>query len=434
MITRLTMNQPKRTVRRILRLLGTPLVLVIVLQFLAGGCNRKGDAKEGATAAAEQDAKKEEHKDEVKLSAEAVTKYGIKVEEAKRQPLVRTLVAPARVSFNADTIAHVGAVLRGRVVELKVKKGDRVRKGDELLLIESPELGEAQSDYLQKRTAVAIATPAVEFAKSAYDRAKGLYDGSKGITLTELQKREGELKAAQGVLQSAEAALTGAENKLHLLGMNQEAVKTLNTSKEIFPRYPVTAPIDGQVIDREVTLGELVSPEKEALLVIADTKTLWVLADVPEARLKDVRVGNPARVSVSAVGAGVVQGKVSLIDAALDPNTRSARVRVEVNNDAGSLRPGMFAQAEIVADAGGGNAESAVAIPEEAVQTVEGHEAVFVPVKGEDNTFTKRLVTVGTPANGMVPVLAGLQEGERLVTAASFILKAELGKGSAEED
>lgn len=404
------------------------LVAIGVAAVAVAGCG-KDDAPEAVAPEAKKSA---EHKDEVKLTANAVKKYGITVEPVKKQVLVPTFTAPGRVAYNTEAMAHVGAVISGRIVDLKVRKGDVVKKGDELLVIESPELGEAQSELLQKRTAVEIAGPAVELSKSAYDRAKSLYDAERGIALTEVQKRESEYKAAVGALQSARSSLTAAQNKLHLLGMNEAAVETLAKSGEIKPRFSVMAPISGTVISRDVTLGELVSREKESLLVIANMTTLWVIADVPQDRLPEVAVGAKARVRVRAT-APPIDGTVSLIDSSLDPNTRSAQVRVEVKDGMSGIRPGMFAQVEIAATSVNGAREAVVAVPDEAVQTVDGAPAVFVPVRGEENTFARRQITIGDPTSGYVPVLSGLKEGEPVVSRASFILKADLGKGATEE-
>lgn len=408
--------------------------------FALPACKEKpaeGGAKahDGAPAGTDKPGEKDHHTDEVKLSADAIQRYGIKVEPAARHVLTPTLLAPARVSFNTEAMAHVGSPLRGRVVELKVRLGDAVKKGDALLVIESPELGQAQSDYLQKRSAVVTAGPAVDLARSAYDRAKALYDKSQGIALTEVQKREADYRATQAALMAAQTAATGAENTLHLLGMDQKAVETLAASGEVAPRFVITAPIAGQVLEREVTLGELVSPDKEALLVLANMETLWVLADVPEARLAEIAVGAKVRVTVGTGEGTAFAGAVAFISPAVDPSTRSAQVRIEVQDGHLALRPGMFARVEIESrSASGETAEPVLAVPDEAVQTVEGGPAVFVPVPGEENTFVKRAVKVGRAVGGMVPVRAGLKEGESVVVAGSFILKAELGKGSAGEE
>ncbi|MFO0873572.1 MAG: efflux RND transporter periplasmic adaptor subunit [Phycisphaerales bacterium] len=373
-----------------------------------------------------------EHADEVHLTAEAVERHGVTVEAAQAQVLRATFVAPARVAFNTEAMAHVGSPLRGRVIELKVRLGDVVRRGDALVVIESPELGEAQAEYLQRRSAVQSAGPGVELAKVAWERARGLHEQSQGISLNEVQRREAEHRAAVAGLKAAEAAAIGAENRLHLLGMSQPAIEALAATGEIDPRHTIVAAIDGQVVEREVTLGELVSPDRESIMVLADTSTLWVLADVPEARLQEVAVGTVARVTIGTVDSRGFDGIVAFVAPSVDPTTRTAQVRIEVPSKAMALRPGMFAQVEIVAtDPVAGVPAPAIAVPDEAVQVVEGGPAVFVPVPDEPNTFAKRAVVVGRSVGGLVPVHSGLVAGEPFVRSGSFILKAELGKAGA---
>ena len=367
------------------------------------------------------------HADEVKLTAEAIRVSGIKVGSATAIPLEGRFTVPARVEFNGEAMAHVGSPVQGRAVELKAKVGAVVKKGDELLLIESTELGEAQSDLIQKRTAADIARSTTRPAQESFDRAQKLYSQNESIALAEVQKRQAELRAAEGSLQTAMAAATAAENKLHLLGMDQKAVEGLLATGEINPKFVLRAPIGGTIIEREVTQGELVNPEKEALLVLADLSVLWVVADVPEAKLGDVQVGSTAK--LRTVGSKEpLEGKVMLISPQMDANTRTGRVRIEIANEQGHLRPGMFASAELTAAKAG---EPVLAVPEAAVQIVEGKPAVFVPVEGEANTFAKREVTVGKSVGGMVPVLAGLKKDDKYVTHGSFILKADLGKAGA---
>lgn len=415
------------------------LGIAIATFFALASCKERpaeGDAKEhdSASSAADKHDQHNEHADEVTLSAEAIQRYGIRVDLVAKHVLIATLSAPARVSFNTEAMAHVGSPLRGRVADLKVRLGDLVKKGDTMLVIESPELGEAQSDYLQKRSSAQSAGPAADLARNAYERAKGLYDKSQGIALTEVQKREAEYRGAQAALLAAQTSAMSAENKLHLLGMDQKAVDELATGGKVAPRFAITAPIAGRVVEREVTLGELVGPDREALLVLADMDTLWVLADVPESRLQDIAAGANARITVGPGGGASIDGTLAFISHSIDPLTRSAQARVEVRSERLLLRPGMFARVEIETGPTGAKAEAVLSVPDEAVQTVEGGTAVFVPVAGEENTFVKRPVKVGRAVGGMAPVLSGLVEGESVVVSGSFILKAELGKGSAEHE
>lgn len=377
----------------------------------------------------------EEHVDEVRLTDDAVERYQVKVGEARLWILKPTFVAPARVGFNTEAMAHVGSPLRGRVVEIKVRLGESVMKGDPLLIVESPELGQSQAEYLLKRTAAQSASPQVDLAKAAWDRAKGLLDQSQGISLTEVQKREAEYKAAVASLKFAEATAAAAENALHLLGMDHSAIATLASTGEISPQYTIRASMKGQVVQREVTLGELVNPDRDALMILADTTVLWVLADVPESRLASIAPGGKAWVSLGSGTAYTHEGEVAFVAPLVDPTTRSAQVRIEMPSSVlgnGGVKPGMFARVEIaVAVPGGAEPLPQVAVPQEAVQTVEGEPAVFVPVFGEGRVFQKRALSVGPAVGGLVPVFSGLVEGEKYIESGSFILKAELGKGSA---
>jgi cobalt-zinc-cadmium efflux system membrane fusion protein len=370
------------------------------------------------------------HTDEVKLTPEAVERHRIRVEPARKRALRPTFSAPARLALSAEAVAHVGSAVKGRVAELKAKVGDTVKRGDVLLVVESPELGEAQLDFVQRRAAVGAAELLFEAARTSLERAKKLYEGSQGITLAELQKRETESKTAEVNVRTARTAVTAAGHRLRLLGMGEAEVDQLGKTEQINPQFAVRSPIGGRVTEREVTLGELVAPEDDRLLVVADMTKLWVLADVPEAKLKGLKPQAEARVTLAAMPGEKLAGVVSFVSHAVDPATRTATVRVEVDNPAGQLRPGMFGTIEITTAGDDAGAE-VLAVPDEAVQTVEGGPAVFVPVEGEENTFARRAVTVGNRVGGWVPVLSGLKEGEPVVVSGTFVLKADLGKAGA---
>jgi cobalt-zinc-cadmium efflux system membrane fusion protein len=381
---------------------------------------------------------------QIVILPEAFEAFGIKIEPAAAHVLRPSFVAPARVAFNAERMAHVGSAVVGRVISLPLRQGDAVKTGDTLIVLDSPELGEAQSDYVQKRTLAQSAAPLVDLAKSAYERAKKLFEESQGTSLNEVQRRQAELQAAESALANARAGMTGAMNRLQLLGMTESEIKTLGETGAINPKYTIRAPIDGRIIRRDVTLGELVGPDRDALMVVADSSKLWVQVDVPEMRLREVTVGATARIKVAAFPGRGFEGVLSFISADLNEATRTAQVRVEVDNGDGLLRPGLFAQAEIIGAAGeahGADVNGAsrgepkvLAVPESSIQMIEGRPVVFVPFSEKPNTYLKRPVTLGPPVGGMVPVLYGLREGEQVVTAATFVLKAELGKSSAKHE
>lgn len=397
------------------------------------GCDRKPEPQEQGSGGEHDHDHEHEHEAEVHLAPDAIERWGVKVGAVERRVLVRTFRAPARVGLNEDAMAHVGSPVAGRVTDLEVKLGDDAARGETLFTIVSPELGTAQSEFLQKRSAASAAAPAVDLAASAHDRAKALYDDSKGITLTEVQKREADLRVAEAALLAAQTAAQAAENHLRVLGMDDAAIAKLAEGGAVDATYRVLAPISGKVVEREVTLGELVDPARDKLLVLADVSRLWVLADVPESRLKDLAVGARAHVLLGGEGDHRCEGTVAFVSPLLDDATRSVRVRIDVDDKHPELRPGVFAQAEIES-ASAEAQEPVLAVPEDATQTLENATVVFVPVAGEEGAFRPKPIRAGRAVGGFVPVHSGLAEGERVVVAGSFILKAELGKSSAEHE
>ena len=415
------------------------LVWLLATALLFGGCNRQVPAT-GGDPVTKTEAKQENAQQEYKLNADTIARYGIKVESVQVRRLESTFTAPGRVAWNAETIAHVGSPLRGRVVGLSVKLGSEVKAGDPLFVVESPEFGEAQGDLLVKRSAVLTAGPTADLARTIWERAKGLFESSQGISLTDVQRREAEYKVAAAALKAAEANAIAAETRLQMLGMPRDAVHAFTASGELDPRRTITAPITGQVVEREVTLGELVGPEQPSLLMLADRSTLWVLADVPEARLHEIALGAKAWVQAGPMNGRRHEGVVGFVSPMLDAATRTAKVRIEVRTTpsteapATALLPGMFAQVEMVTGHADNASTAGPVVPEIAVQTIGGASVVFVPVANEPDTFTQRQIVVGKSVGGLMPVLSGLQADDRVVTQGSFILKAHAVQSAAAKD
>jgi cobalt-zinc-cadmium efflux system membrane fusion protein len=422
----------ERLTRRLPRHAVTALAMVLLAS--AAGCNRHG------AVAADDDEKHESartepaeaaHHDRVKLSKEAAEENRLKVEPVTKRVLTPRLHAAARVALNAEATARVSTPVGGRVAEVKAHLGDVVRRGDELVLIESTDLGEAQSDLLQKNAARAAAEAAAEAARDSYQRGLELLEKAQGVARGEVDKRHADLLAAQAAARSAAVAASAARTRLKLRGMPDDAIDRVAAGGMVDPTYAIRSPVDGSVIRLDVTRGMLVAPDKDALLDVADLRTVWVLADVPEPMAGSVRAGAAAHV-VAAQGANGWDGKVAYVSPIVDPATRSVPVRIVVQNEGGALRPGTFVTADIE-QATDKPPEPVPAVPDGAVQTIEGESVVFVPVEGEEETFEKRVVKVGEAVGGFVPVESGLHEGEKVVTEGAFVLKAELSKPAEEE-
>ncbi len=370
--------------------------------------------------------------DDVALSEAAVSRYGITVEPVRALPLVPKIAAPGHLAFPQGAIARVGSAVPGRIVEIRVRSGDSVAKGDALLVIESPALGEGQSEYLQKRTIAATVGPSLDLAKNAFERSKELFDRVQGIALSEVQKREVELRAAERDRELARSAEMAALNSLILLGMDEQGIKTLEESGKVSPQFTVRSPIDGSIVELSVTHGELVGPEKDRLLVVGDLRILWAIAEVSEALLPEIAIGATAIVKVPALGKASTEGKVAAFPTVLEAATRTAEVRIEVPNPDRTMLPGMFIQVEIESSRGAG--APILAVPDGAVLTIEGRPSVFVPLELGSSTFCKHEVEVGAPVGTHIPVLSGLTAGELVVVAGTFRLKAQHGKASAQHE
>jgi len=389
------------------------LFVLFALIFFSG-C---GKTEEPSKEAGQGDSHAEEagkHEDErpgvIALSPEAVDSAGIKIEAVSLRPVNVEYSFTGKVAVNETRLAHVGPRIPGRAVEVFANAGDYVKKGQPLAIIDSPELGEAQSQYLKAKTAY-------EIADKSFERAKIVLEG-KVISTGEFQRREGEYL-------SAKTELKAAEDKLHLLGMTEKELSAIGKEHTINSRVAIYSPISGAVIERHLTLGEVVEPVKP-LFTVADLSNLWVITDVPEADVPRVKKGQSIAIVASAYPEKVFKGKLSYISEVIDPETRGVKVRAEVDNAKGALKPEMFATVRISTS----EKEKVLAVPESALQREGDKSIVFVAI--DEHEFEKRVVEAGPRLNGLHRILSGLKEGERIVVKGAFTLKSEGQKGEME--
>lgn len=314
------------------------------------------------------------------------------------------LLVTGSITYDANLVSHIGSRTSGRVLELRADLGDRVRSGQVLAVLESPEVGQVRSEETE-------AEALLEIAQENFDREKRLE--AQGISSRK------ELLDAKADLRRAEAALRGSRERLRVLGAGHGEGG----------EFGLTSPFAGAVVERHVTRGEMAAPENQ-LFVVADLSRVWVLLDIFERDLRAVRVGQQVRVTTSAFPDRRFRGKIVYLGATLDSATRTVRARVEVPNRDQALRPGMFATAMI----GSGDSTSTVAaIPRDAVQMLEGREVVFV--RGDHpGEFREHPVITGPPIGAnLVEIRSGLSIGDSIVVAGAFMLRSELAKGEIGE-
>ncbi len=286
----------------------------------------------------------------------------------------------------------------GRVVEIKAKLGDYVNKGQVLLLINSPDLSSAFSDYQKFKADDLLADKQLARAKLLYDRG--------AIPLADLEN-------AEDVRTKAAADLNAALQHVRVLGGDVN-----NPS----PLLPLRAPISGTIVDQQITGGTGVRSldNQQALFTIADLSVVWVLCDVYQDMLSRVHVGDIAEINVSGYSEEF-PGKVINISQVLDPNTRAAKVRIELPNSHGIMRAGMF----VTATFRGRQPVERVVVPASAVVHLHDKDWVFVPAGG--NKFRRVAVQLGTQEkDGSQPIISGLKPGDQVVTnALQFASAAE---------
>ncbi len=190
----------------------------------------------------------------------------------------------------------------------------------------------------------------------------------------------------------------------------------------------LVSPIDGIIVNIHATLGETASPDREAFIV-TDPGKIWVRGDVPELEIVRVESGSAAIVRIHAFPELALLGTITYVAPALDPETRSLPIRVTLEAPDSRLRSNMFASVELI---GGGRDERVVAVPAEAVVSLDGRYAVFVPAD-EPNTFRPAFVQLGRRGGAFFEVRSGLPEGTRIATGGAFVLKSVLKSGELSE-
>ena len=301
------------------------LILLVSLGLVAG-CGKPEEKSETKPEA--QTEKRDANI--VTLTKENLEHVELKIEPAALGNLGMTLKAVGRVSANLNKTAKVTSTLEGRLVKLNLDLNDRVKAGDVLGLVETPEL----------------------------------------------------------------------------LGRPLE----------------LKAPIDGVIVGRNSTIGELVDKSKE-IYTISDPANLWVMAEIKERDIGAVKVGQEAAFTVLPYGTEKFHGKVLLMGNEVEAQSRTLEIRIAVDNADGRLKPGMFADVEITTTV----LENALLIPDTALQTDGDDQIIFVAQDG--NKFEKRVIKLGLEQEGQVQVLDGVKAGEKIVTEGSFILKSEMLKG-----
>jgi Cu(I)/Ag(I) efflux system membrane fusion protein len=321
----------------------------------------------------------------VSLDPGQARELGVRSDAAVKRPLSSEIRVVGRVTFDETRLADVTVKFGGYIGRLYAEEtGGYVKKGQTLFTLYSPELYAAQQEYL-----VALASQRAAQGSAAPDRADYL--------------------------------VNAARQKLRLWDLEEWQIRQLAQEDKPVEQVPVTSPASGYVVEKDVVEGAAVTPGMR-LFRIAGLDRVWVEAAVYESELPRVRVGQPAVVTLPSVPGEEIRGRVSLILPALNPETRTGRVRIAVANRPGPngllLRPDMYTDVRLMAEG-----RDALMVPESAVLYTGPRRLVFLDL-GEGR-FEQREVTLGARSGDFYEVLSGLQEGDRVVTSGNFLVDAE---------
>jgi RND family efflux transporter MFP subunit len=341
----------------------------------------------------------------VSLGEDAVARAGIVVAPVASGEAAAAIRLPGVVEPNAYREVAVTPLVAGRVTRVSAELGDRVRRGQTLAQIYSPELAEAQTKYVSAKAML-----------DAHDRE--LQRTQRLAEIGAASRQELERIHAEHAAQTA--GVESARSRLELLGVPVSAIDALGSGSRVSATTNVPAPIDGVVTARAANLGLNVD-QATPLFTVVDLSTVWITADVYEKDFSRVRVGDEGTITTAAYPTLALRGRVSYIDPVVSPQTRTARIRVEVPNPRGELRLGMYATVVVT----GARSASVPVVPRSAVQNVADRTVVYLVNPKEPGKFIEREVRLGEASGGHVEVASGVQLGDLVVTEGSFFVRAE---------
>lgn len=410
----------------------------------------------------------------IAVDSTTAERIGLKVEPVTLQSLAFGIQATGQIETSPSRRVEVTNPVGGTVIKLLVEPGDGVEVGQPLAVITSGELAElriaALENSAERQGDVQQAEANLRLARQSYDRQQQISQTAIEQARTELRvaqeqyDRDQEL-AEQGAiprraflesearLASARQALTEAESQLAVLaarteveraqtalqvaqsraqlsaGTYQTRLQQLGTEANADGTITIKAPIAGTIADREVTLGQSSEDAGAILMTIVDNRTVLATAHIYEKDLHQVFQGQPVRVTLSSLPDQMFEGRITTVGSIVDGESRVVPVKAELDNGDGVLKPGMFAELEVLTDR---TPDPVIAIPQSAIIEANGQPMVFVQ---NGNRFQPVEVTLGRQAGDWVEVERGLFEGDRIVTQRANQLYAQSlrGGGASEE-
>jgi len=392
-----------------------PQLVLAALASIAGCSKKVADEPRPAPAtsspkpAHQDESEHEELPTKVRLEPDVVRSAGIKTAPAVTDSLPATVDLTGEIAADPDRSARLAARVPGRIIDVKAKEGDRVKAGQTIAILESPELARA-------RATLASATARAKAARLNADRLKNL----EAKSLASGQ----EVAAAAAEAAALDAEVAAAKQTLSAFGQGADDAQGGSA------RVTIRTPLGGFVLSRDAVQGQTVTAE-HVIATVGDLEHVYFLGRLFEKDLARVKVGASAEVRLNAYPDEVFDAKIETIGRQLDPAARTVTARIRVRNHGDLVKVGLFGTALVVVGAAAATAKHVV-VPLSAVTRVASRDAVFV--RQADGDFELLPVTVGRTAAGRVEILSGLRAGEVVVVDGAFTLKSAILKGTFGEE
>ena len=318
------------------------------------------------------------------------------------------VISPGKIEANPNLVSHVTLPVAGRVSSVLVKIGDAVKRGDPVLTIESPDADAAESGYRQAQAALTQAKANLNKAQADYDRAKDLFEHN-AIAKKDVLTAENAQVQAQTAVDQAKAAVDQAARRIEILGLKPGMFGQ---------KVTVPAPISGKVLEMSVAAGEYRNDTNAAVMTIADLSTVWVSSDVPESQIRFIDPGERIDVSLTAFPGETFRGRVTRIADTVDPQTRTIKVRAQLDNSRGRLRPEMFGTIKHT-----DSVRTMPVVPAGAVVQEAGKTMVWA--ERAPGRFQPLEVKTGGRTDGSIAIVAGARAGDRVVVDGAMLLRAQ---------
>jgi membrane fusion protein, heavy metal efflux system len=370
------------------------------------------------------DAKSQEDHDALHITSEKQKNWGLTFHAARLEKVSKRFTLPGVLKLNQNKTAQISSFAEGKIEFLSVDLGSKVGRGQKLATINSPEFAQAQADFLKARASR-------DLSLREFERAQHLLK-EKALEEKEFLRRKAEkekLVTEYRALGSKLLSFGLRENQLEqLIEKGSRANKKEWIGGRADSNLDLLSPLPGTIISRKAIVGEHVEPTK-VLFIVSNLATLWAQIDAYEEDLMQITRNSSVFIHADLYPEKVFTGKITYISDMIDDKLRTAKIRVEVNNSEGLLKPNMYIQGIFKSTE---EKQNQIVVPEASVQNLNGEKILFV--RHKKNEFILRHVTLGEKSETGRIILSGLKAGEVVVVSGAFSLKSEMGKDTRGHD